>query len=67
MFLLQIAVFEHVVAAHDVAFVLKTDDDSFVNVPAMVADLRGRCASADCAAEKLYMGYQVLGRSAGPF
>lgn len=55
----QIAVFERVVAAHDVAFVLKTDDDSFVNVPALVADLRSRCTSADCAAEKLYMGYQV--------
>ena len=58
--LTQIAVFEHVVAAHDVAFVLKTDDDSFVNVPALVADLRRRCTSADCAAEMLYMGYQVL-------
>ena len=51
--------FEHVVAAHDVAFVLKTDDDSFVNVPALVADLWGRCTTADCAGAKLYMGYQV--------
>jgi hypothetical protein len=42
-----------------VAFVLKTDDDSFVSVPAMVADLRARCTSTDCAGEKLYMGYQV--------
>ena len=61
MRLSQIAVFEHVVAAHDIAFVLKTDDDSFVNVPAMVADLRARCTTTGCAAEKLYMGYQVLG------
>jgi len=56
----QIALYEHVVAAHDAAFVLKTDDDSFVNVPALAADLRRRCTSADCVAEKLYMGYQVL-------
>ena len=56
----QIALYEHVVDEHDVAFVLKTDDDSFVNVPAMLADLRARCSSADCTVVKLYMGFQVL-------
>lgn len=55
----QIAVYEHVVAKYDFSFVLKTDDDSFVNVPALVADLRGRCTAPGCHNERLYMGYQV--------
>ena len=56
---MQIAVYEHVVAQYDFSFVLKTDDDSFVNVPALVADLRSRCTAPGCHNERLYMGYQV--------
>ena len=51
--------FEHVVAEYDYSFVLKTDDDSFVNVPALVTDLRGKCTTPGCHNERLYMGFQV--------
>ena len=46
-------------AGYNFSFVLKTDDDSFVNVPALVADLRSRCTAPSCHNERLYMGYQV--------
>ena len=39
-------------------FILKTDDDAFVNVPAFVQQLRMLCESPDCRHERLYMGKQ---------
>ena len=39
-------------------FILKTDDDAFVNVPAFVQQLRLLCESPDCRKERLYMGKQ---------
>ncbi len=39
-------------------FILKTDDDAFVNVPAFVQQLRLLCESPDCRRERLYMGKQ---------
>ena len=39
-------------------FILKTDDDAFVNVPAFVQQLRLLCESPDCRKEHLYMGKQ---------
>jgi Galactosyltransferase len=56
---LSLAVIEEVVRRYDFSFVLKTDDDAFVNVPALVNDVRNRCLSRDCTQERLYMGYQV--------
>ena len=39
-------------------FILKTDDDAFVNVPVFVQQLRLLCESPDCRRERLYMGKQ---------
>ena len=39
-------------------FILKTDDDAFVNVPAFVQQLQLLCESPDCRRERLYMGKQ---------
>lgn len=52
-------VFQHVVATYDFSFVLKTDDDSFVNVPALVGVLKQACKNTGCRHEALYMGCQV--------
>mmetsp|Transcript_1306 Transcript_1306/g.3905 ORF Transcript_1306/g.3905 Transcript_1306/m.3905 type:complete len:356 (+) Transcript_1306:621-1688(+) len=54
-----LAVFQHAVTEYDFAFVLKTDDDSFVNVPALVVALQQTCRHQGCRKEGLYMGYQV--------
>ncbi|KDD74010.1 hypothetical protein H632_c1655p0, partial [Helicosporidium sp. ATCC 50920] len=51
-----VRVLEYAVRHYDVKFVLKTDDDAFVNVPPMVAQLRAMCESPDCEHERLYMG-----------
>lgn len=37
----------------------QTDDDSFVNVPALLGVLRQACRTTSCRREALYMGYQV--------
>ena len=44
--------------ARSCRFILKTDDDAFVNVPAFVQQLRLLCESPDCRKERLYMGKQ---------
>ncbi|CAK0784367.1 hypothetical protein CVIRNUC_007571 [Coccomyxa viridis] len=51
-------VLEHAVTHYDARFILKTDDDAFVNVPAFVQQLRLLCESPDCRKERLYMGKQ---------
>ena len=38
-------VLELAVTTYDAAFVLKTDDDAFVNVPALLITLKQLCAS----------------------
>ena len=38
---------------------VQTDDDSFVNAPALLAHLRAACSNPDCKRERVYMGYQV--------
>jgi hypothetical protein len=53
-------IFEHAVQQYDSRFILKTDDDAFVNVPALVHQLRLLCESPDCRRERLYMGLQVI-------
>ncbi|KAK9814433.1 hypothetical protein WJX72_005835 [[Myrmecia] bisecta] len=49
-------VLEHAVTAHSARFVLKTDDDAFVNVRPLIRQLRLLCESADCRNERLYIG-----------
>lgn len=38
---------------------LQTDDDSFVNVPALIGVLKQACKNTGCRHEALYMGCQV--------
>lgn len=47
---------EHAVTQYDAAFVLKTDDDAYINVPAMTAQLRALCEHPGCVGERIYMG-----------
>jgi galactosylxylosylprotein 3-beta-galactosyltransferase len=54
----SIFIFEYAVKHYDARFILKTDDDAFVNTPAMVHQLRMLCESPDCRREHLYMGLQ---------
>ena len=49
-------VLEYAVATYDVKFILKTDDDAFINVKALISQLRLLCQSADCRSERVYMG-----------
>lgn len=41
---------------YDVSFVLKTDDDAFVNIPALISQLKSLCETPDCGNERIYMG-----------
>lgn len=41
---------------YDVKFVLKTDDDAFIYVAPLVAQLRALCEHPDCEGERIYMG-----------
>lgn len=50
---------EYAVKNYDVKFILKTDDDAFVNVPPLVAQLRRLCETPGCVNERLYMGRLV--------
>ena len=49
-------VLEYAATTYDAAFVLKTDDDAFINVAPLVAQLRAMCEHKDCRRERLYMG-----------
>ncbi len=49
-------VLEYAVANYDVRFVLKTDDDAFINIRPLMWQLRQLCVSPDCRSERLYMG-----------
>ena len=49
-------VLEYAVANYDVRFVLKTDDDAFINMRPLIWQLRQLCVSPDCRTERLYMG-----------
>ena len=52
-------IFEYAVEHYDVAFVLKTDDDAFVNVPPLLRLLGSLCETKDCSAERLYIGRMI--------
>ncbi|KAI3437945.1 hypothetical protein D9Q98_000389 [Chlorella vulgaris] len=49
-------VMEYAAANYDPAFVLKTDDDAFINVAPLMEQLRAMCENPDCRRERLYMG-----------
>ena len=49
-------VLEYGVKHYDVKFILKTDDDAFINVQPLISQLRLLCESPDCTRERLYMG-----------
>jgi hypothetical protein len=49
-------VMEYAVTHYDVAYVLKTDDDAFINVAPMVEQLKLLCQNPGCQNERLYMG-----------
>lgn len=48
--------FKYAVTTYDVSFIMKTDDDAFVNVPWLLFSLRKGCVSEGCRHERLYMG-----------
>lgn len=53
-------ILEHAVTAFRPAFVLKTDDDAFVNVPSLLPALRSLCVTPRCRGpERLYVGAEV--------
>ena len=48
-------VMEYAVANYDVRFVLKTDDDAFINVRPLINQLKLLCETKDCKSERIYM------------
>ena len=44
---------------YDVRFVLKADDDAFINVPSLVRELKAHCLSYGCRKERMYFGREI--------
>lgn len=53
---MDLQVLEYGVKNYDVKFILKTDDDAFINVQPIIQQLQTLCESKDCTKERLYMG-----------
>lgn len=53
-------IFQYAAEHFDFRYVLKTDDDTFVNVRPMLQQLRLLCRSEDCRHERIYMGHLVV-------
>ena len=49
-------VLEYAVINFNVKFVLKTDDDAFINVAPLMHQLHMLCVTQDCQNERIYMG-----------
>ena len=49
-------VLEYAVSNYDVKFVLKTDDDAFINIEPLMNQLHLLCITKDCTNERIYMG-----------
>jgi hypothetical protein len=49
-------VMEYAATHYNATFVLKTDDDAFINVSPLLEQLRALCENPGCASERLYMG-----------
>ena len=53
---LLLQVLEYAVTHYDAKFVLKTDDDAFINVNPIIEQLQMLCENPDCVRERLYIG-----------
>lgn len=53
-------VMEYAVAHFDVRFVLKTDDDAFINIQPLIQQLKLLCETPDCQNERMYMVRHAL-------
>lgn len=40
-------------------FIMKADDDAFVNVPALIAELKSNCITPGCRRERMYFGREI--------
>ncbi|KAK9826219.1 hypothetical protein WJX74_000688 [Apatococcus lobatus] len=49
-------VLEYAVTNFDVRFILKTDDDAFINVVPLISQLKLLCETPGCKNERVYMG-----------
>ncbi|KAK9868651.1 hypothetical protein WJX84_001984 [Apatococcus fuscideae] len=49
-------VLEYAVTHYDVRFILKTDDDAFINVVPLISQLKLLCETPGCKNERVYMG-----------
>ena len=49
-------VLEYAVTNYDVRFILKTDDDAFINVVPLISQLKLLCETPGCRNERVYMG-----------
>lgn len=38
---------------------MKADDDAFVNVPALTAELKANCVTPGCRRERMYFGREI--------
>ena len=47
------------VRMYDVRFILKADDDAFINVPALVRELKAQCQTPGCRKERMYFGKEI--------
>lgn len=47
------------VKIYDVRFILKADDDAFINVPALVRELKAQCQTPGCRKERIYFGKEI--------
>lgn len=44
---------------YDARFILKADDDAFINVPALIAELKSNCRTPSCRKERIYFGREI--------
>lgn len=59
-------VLEYAALHYDVRYILKTDDDAYINISAMLRQLRLLCQTPDCRNERLYMGKMAKARTRSP-
>ena len=48
------------------AFVMKTEDSAFINVPALVRELKANCRNPGCQLERMYFGREVRPAASTP-
>ena len=58
---------QHALADHGgAAFVMKTEDSAFLNVPALVQELKANCRNPGCQLERMYFGREVRPAASTP-